>query len=317
MANANSAKSHYRRDGRSIVFPTLYSFQSHCRSLVLTGSCPEYPERAPKGALVAPRLVRVCASLVQWDCSGHLSGCLGDFVGSSPSLPSPPGPLYPGLPQSSLPVCTQLLSLLQELSAAVIWVHCGAAISSGLVSYFDCYVYHLSLSLSLLPPPPPLRRNPAFLSQRAPLGLPEPLTQFEQQGSSLAMTHLLAITANHKAHSVNPHTLTRSFDNPQFKSRLSSPSANCLLSAREAHLPVVVQGGRHTLYLCPTRLASSKSRTPDTLHRYTGARSDSKPGPLCLPLESSAKFSVILYVLNANPCCLRFYYTRHLSSAGC
>ncbi len=76
----------------------------------------------------------------------------------------------------------------------------------------------LSLYLTL---PIPLSGNPAFPFQWAPSGLPEPMTQFEQQGSSLALTRLLAMTADDNAYFVIPHTLTRSFDNLQFKSRIS------------------------------------------------------------------------------------------------
>ena len=90
-ANANSAKSHNRRNGRSLISPTLYSFQSHCRSLLLTGSCPENPRRAPK--------TRICGV----SCVGRVSGFqkwsrgFRRLVALFPSL-SPPGSLYPGLP---------------------------------------------------------------------------------------------------------------------------------------------------------------------------------------------------------------------------
>ncbi len=100
------------------------------------------------------------------------------------------------------------------------------------------------------------------------------MTQLEQQGSSSALTCLLAMTANSNAHSITPYMLTRSFDKLRFGSRLSSPSANCILSARSAYLTLAVQGGRHTLYLFPTHRSDFKSRTPITLHHYTGARSD-------------------------------------------
>ncbi len=150
-----------------------------------------------------------------------------------------------------------------------------------------------------------------FPSQRAPSGLPEPMIQLEQQGSSSVLTRLLAMTANDNAYFVTPHTLTRLCDNLPFKSRLSSPSANCLLSTGVAHLTLAVQGGRHTLYLCPTHLADSKSRTPATLHRYTGARSDSKSGPLwlyvCKRLSVSGSVSLCKWLGNPNVCCLHFY----------
>ena len=64
------------------------------------------------------------------DVGASLGGCWASvwlsrgfrrLVALLPSLP--PGPLFPGLPQSSLPVGTPQLSLLQELSTAVIRVH--------------------------------------------------------------------------------------------------------------------------------------------------------------------------------------------------
>ncbi len=159
----------------------------------------------------------------------------------------------------------------------------------------------LSPSLSLKSP---LSRNPVFPSQRAPSGLPELMSQLEQQGSSLALTRFLAMTANDNAHSITPFTLTRSFDNLRFTPRLSSPSANCLLSAGVVHLTLAVQGGRHTLCLCPTHRSDCESHTHATLHRYTGAQSNSKSGSLCL---SSARYAIVFCLVNANPCCLPFY----------
>ncbi len=60
-----------------------------------------------------------------------------------------------------------------------------------------------SLSLFLSISTDPFSENPAFPYQRAPSGLPEPMTQSEQQGSSSALTRLLAMTAidNHSSHS--------------------------------------------------------------------------------------------------------------------
>ena len=209
------------------------------------------------------------------------------------------GPLYPGLPQSGLPVGTSQLSLLQELSTVVIRVHCRTAISqSSLVRLSLCLS---SLPLSLYRSP---QHEPRVPVSAAPSGLPEPMTQPEQQGSSLALTRLLAMTANDNAHSATPFTLTRSFDNLPFKPRLSSPSANCLLSARVAHLILVVQGGRHTLYLCPIHRSDFEYRTPATLHRYTDAQSNSKSVSLCL---SSARYAIVFCLVNANLCCLPFY----------
>ena len=173
------------------------------------------------------------------------------------------------------------LSLLQELSTAVIRVHCRAAISQSFRRSSVVMSIPPPLSLSL---PVPLSGNPAFPSQRVPSGLPEPMTQFEQQGSSFALTRLLAMTADDNAHFVIPHTLTRSFDNHRFKSRLSRPSANCLLSAGAAHLTLAVRGGHHTFYLYPAHKSDFKSRIPASLHRYTGARFDSKSGSLCLQI---------------------------------
>ncbi len=43
-------------------------------------------------------------------------------------------------------------------------------------------ILSLSLSLSLSTAPPPFNENPAFPYQRVPSGLPEPVTQSEQQG---------------------------------------------------------------------------------------------------------------------------------------
>ncbi len=93
-----------------------------------------------------------CASSVHREWAGRLSGCLGDFVGSSPSLSSPLGPLYPGLPQSSLPIGTPQFSLLQELSTAVIRVHCGSLRSLSLLKKVRRYACPLSLSLGPLSP---------------------------------------------------------------------------------------------------------------------------------------------------------------------
>ncbi len=62
------------------------------------------------------------------------------------------------------------------------------------------------------------------------------MTQSEQQGSSSALTRLLAMIANDN-HSL---ALTRLSDNLQFTSRFSRPLANCLLSAGAAHLTLVV-----------------------------------------------------------------------------
>ncbi len=170
--------------------------------------------------------------------TGRPSGCLGGFrrlVALAPD--GSRGPLFPGLPQSSLPAGTPQFSLLQELSTAVIRVRHGPAISQSSSSSVGRPVYSLSLSLSA-----PLSRNPASLSQRAPSGLPEPMTQLEQQGSSLALTRLLVITAiiYNNVHSSTSYTLTRSFDNSQFRSRLNSPTASCLLSAGAAHPTLMV-----------------------------------------------------------------------------
>ncbi len=55
-------------------------------------------------------------------------------------------------------------------------------------SFVGCPVYLLALRA-------PLSRNPASPTQRAPSGLPELVIQLEQQGSSLALTHVLVMTA--------------------------------------------------------------------------------------------------------------------------
>ncbi len=75
---------------------------------------------------------------------------------------------------------------------------------------------------------------------------------------------------------ITPLMLTRSSDNLQFTSRFSRTLANCLLSAAVAHLTLVVWGGRLTSYLVPTHKPDFESRTPATLHRHTGAYSNSK-----------------------------------------
>ncbi len=165
-ANANSAKSHYRRDSRSIASTTLYSFQSHCRSLVLTGSCPRIPDEPPIRALCCG--VR-CVVLV-WACgvvrprrrerSGHLSGCLGDFVGSSPSLPLPQGP-FVSWTASVEPGRWHPTAFLT--TRTFYGGDSGSLRSSDLAvsSFVRRSSYLLSVSL-----PAPLSRNPAFQSQR-------------------------------------------------------------------------------------------------------------------------------------------------------
>ena len=102
------------------------------------------------------------------------------------------------------------LSLLQEHSTAVIRVltNCGGSdlslssrqgLSSG---WFVCrYVYLLPVSLSTDPPSTRTQRSHISGS-----GLPEPMTQSEQQGFSLALTRLLAMTANDN-NSIHAHTL--------------------------------------------------------------------------------------------------------------
>ncbi len=108
----------------------------------------------------------VCVCVASGKVVGRPSGCLGDFVGSSPTPPSPSGPLFLGLPQSSLPAGTPRLSLLQELSTAVIWVHRGTGISQFSGS---------SVVQSVLPPPslPPARPHVrAGVSERAQLSTP-------------------------------------------------------------------------------------------------------------------------------------------------
>ena len=89
----------------------------------------------------------------------------------------PPGSLYPGLPQSSLPSLRHPMAFLWQQFGST----AGTAISllSSYRGLSSPYV-PLILSLSL---PTPLNENPAFPYQRVPSGLPEPMTQSEQQGS--------------------------------------------------------------------------------------------------------------------------------------
>ncbi len=154
-----------------------------------TGYCGVVVARPFRGAFV--RRERDRASV--WLSRG--------FVGSPPSLSSPLGPLFLGLPQSSL-------SPTSEPSTSVVQVCCRTAISQ---SSRSSVLLSLCLSPSLCPPQQEPRipvsagplsrnpaslsqrapcRNPASLSQRAPSGLPESMTQLEQQWSSFAFTRL-------------------------------------------------------------------------------------------------------------------------------
>ena len=165
------------------------------------------------------RLVRVvrrrrCVP-VRREHDGRLSGCLGGFFSLSPSLLSPPGPLFLGLPQSSLPVGTPQLSLLQEPSTAVIRVHCGTGISQS--SRSSVVLSILSLCLSA-----PLSRNPTSPTQRAPSGLPEPMTQLEQQGSSLALTRLLVMTAKRQCSLREPSTRSHAYSITHISGQVSA-----------------------------------------------------------------------------------------------
>ncbi len=93
LFQSNFAKSLKKRDYRGFVSPTSGSFLSHCGSLLLTGSRPEYPGRAPKARLWhrCMRPGRLGGASRQYQAS---KSCLGDFLGSL---------LY--LRCSRLPVC--------------------------------------------------------------------------------------------------------------------------------------------------------------------------------------------------------------------
>ena len=80
-------------------------------------------------------------------------------------------------------------------------LRCGTVISQS--SRPSVVLSILSLPLSLLAP---LSRNPASLAHRAPSGLPESVTQLEQQGSSLALTRLLVMTAKQQGSLCQPTT---------------------------------------------------------------------------------------------------------------
>ncbi len=131
-------------------------------------------------------------------------GCLGDLFGSSPYS------------RCSRPV----RCILDCLSRACPFRHPTAFLTtrafygsdSSPLQGSDLAVFsfvRLSLclsslfSLSLLTP---FSENPAFPYQQTPSGLPKPMTQSEQQGSSSALIRLLAMRANNN-HSLHAHTL--------------------------------------------------------------------------------------------------------------
>ena len=99
--------------------------------------------------------------------AGLPSGCLGDFVGSSPSLQSPPGSVVSWTASVELALFgTPQLSLLQELSMAVIRVHCRAAISQSLL-FVHLFLCLSSLSISLY-------RSPSAGTPRSRFSGPHP-----------------------------------------------------------------------------------------------------------------------------------------------
>ncbi len=120
-----------------------------------------------------PRVVRPRASGAWWASVWLSRG--GVVVGSSPSLSSPLGPLFLGLPQSSLPAGTPQFPLLQAPSTAVVQVRYRTAISQSSRSSVVLSI----LSFSPFHPPP--SRHPTSLTQGALSGLPESMTQLEQQ----------------------------------------------------------------------------------------------------------------------------------------
>ncbi len=135
---------------------------------------------------------------------GLPSGCLGGFVGSLPSS------CHSRLVRCILDCLSRACSLAphsfpyyKSFLRRRFGSTAGTAISLS-VRFFSSSVVQSIFSLSISRPP--LSRNPAFPSQRAPSGLPEPMTQLEQQGPSSALTHLLAMTANNN-HSLHAHTL--------------------------------------------------------------------------------------------------------------
>ena len=105
VISVNFAKSLKKKDCRGFVSPTSGSFQSHCGPLLLTGSRPEYPGRAPKARVFLwRRIVWACGSS-RW-CVVAISGLqklsrgIPRLVTLYPMLP-PPDSLSSRLPQSS------------------------------------------------------------------------------------------------------------------------------------------------------------------------------------------------------------------------
>ncbi len=102
------------------------------------------------------------------------------LVALPPTLP-PPDSLYPGLPNRSLSSSTPYSfpyykSVLPQRFRSTVWVAISLSpFPSGSVLYTvssSVFTSIFSLCLSLYRPS--LNKNPAFLSQRGPSGLPEP-----------------------------------------------------------------------------------------------------------------------------------------------
>ncbi len=150
-ANTNSAKSQTRRDGllSSPRCRIRFSYTAdHCHSLVVVQNIPDEPPKCTHLVASASSSGRQCVGRV----SGfqRLSRGFCRLVALLPSL-LPPGSLYPGLPQSSLPLFgTPRLSLLQELSTVAIRVHRGDSDLS--VLPIGIYLLPVFLSLSFSTP---------------------------------------------------------------------------------------------------------------------------------------------------------------------
>ncbi len=100
LFQSNFAKSLKKRDCRGFASPTSGSFQSHFGSLLLTGSRPEFPGRAPKKRTSVVCGVRACVVRVRRCVGGgrmsglqKLSWGFLRLVALLPTL-SPPGSLY-------------------------------------------------------------------------------------------------------------------------------------------------------------------------------------------------------------------------------
>ncbi len=132
---------------------------------------------------------------------------------------------------------TPRLSLLQDPSTAVIQIHrrgsdlslsrsprWGSTLRS--VRLFVMSIVSLSSSLYR----PSLNKNPTFLWQRVPSGLPEPYPQSEQQGFSSALTRLSAMTSDDN-HSLHAHTLIS-----QPSVHVTFQQAFCCLLLAERHI---------------------------------------------------------------------------------